>query len=1583
MSGPDVTLASNCTIPAGTYNLSNFTVNSGVTVTFASNTGAGTGVVINVTGDITINGTLSGNGQGYAAGQGAGAGSGSAAGGHGGNGGSSGGNAYGNATAPMTLGSGGGGGAGGGAIKLYAPNGTITVASGASITANGNNGPYCGGAGAGAGGSIWLEGDVLAGSGLVYATGGDGYSGCGGGGGAGGRIALVAYSSTMTTVSGFSRNARGGTGGEAGGAGTIFRNASDFEYGALTIYNSNRSGAYTNQSGNLVQQYDYVAVTASGKYQIPSGYTLTITPGRTLAFSANQPLINVNAGGTLNLPSATFEFSGADVSLGGTLGVVTDLTINDTFWLGDATFSAGLTDLTLKNGAYLQLYTDNQLSLDNFTMESGSTMTTGTNSSSRLYAIDVSADVIDVQAGATIDVDARGYAKNEGYSTYSALDNRGGGHGGNGGNSGTFTYGNVSTPTTMGAGGGGDYAGQGGGAVKLAATTSIAMNGTITADGSGGYAFGSAGSGGGAGGSVWLQAPSLTGSGSISAIGAAGYQGSSGGGGGGGRIALVSTGGSVPSFSSVNARGGSGTSPNSGGAGTIFRKGTGNTYGDLTVSNAGISGGGYTTSTSSDTVQVYDSVAIASGANYRLLSGHSLTVDSGGTFTDSGSPRPSLTINSGGTFNPPSSTFAFTDLDVTHSGSLGIVQDLSLTNSTYNWNSGSFTAGLDDLTLNSGVVLSQNTDNTLSMTGDLVMNSGAELTHGENSTARSYVVDVSAANITVGSGSTVDADYLGYDEEQGPGAYSAADDRGGGHGGYGGNGGTFVYGNVSAPINLGAGGGGAPCGGRGGGAIKLIASGTLDMSGIITADGSPGTCFLNGGGGGAGGSVWLEAASLTGSGSVTANGAQGYQGSDSGGGSGGRVAVISTSGAVPGYSLYARGGSGDSIFSGSAGTIYKKSSSQTYGDLIVENGSADDGYITPPASANETYDSVTVSNYGRYTIPSGYSLTLAPGGALTGSGTAPTLTVDSGGTLNLTESEATGSLNLTNNGALGLNDTLDVSGTFIVDGTVNGNLETMTVKNGGNFIWRTDDQLFSGSELIVESGGTFTQDNTETLVVTTVHVQDGGTITHADNSSSKLAEVNISATNMTVDSGGTVTATGLGFDASTGDGAGGDGTAGGGAGHGDTGGSGYTAGSPLSNGGSAYGVASAPETMGSGGGNDGGSLGGSGGGVIKLTVTGTLTLNGTLVADGSAGTADEAGGGAGGSIWLDNIGILAGTTGTISANGGLGSGDDTDGGGCGAGGRVRIYYTSKTWGGTPTASSGCTGDRSANPGTISDFKNAPTVTGISFTPSVPGEYQTFLVEVDSEFSGGIRKTELYLDGTDPEDLFHTCNTPADPLSTTCSYSMGPLARGSYTITALAYSPSLAYSSSSAVLTVSAITTSNTVTLSRYQASATEVDFELSFYLNGSSTGTLTVELPDFTVTDDTGSGSSACLSGISAPDSDTITATKTDCSGTVTLTGIQLTNPGTVGGYTITWSNDNGSATVYITDDDQVSVTGNIDPTLTFDLDVSVIDADSDDPYAVDLGTLSTSGPSGSDNGTIPSIWIDLSTNASAARPSR
>jgi hypothetical protein len=141
-------------------------------------------------------------------------------------------------------------------------------------------------------------------------------------------------------------------------------------------------------------------------------------------------------------------------------------------------------------------------------------------------------------------------------------------------------------------------------------------------------------------------------------------------------------------------------------------------------------------------------------------------------------------------------------------------------------------------------------------------------------------------------------------------------------------------------------------------------------------------------------------------------------------------------------------------------------------------------------------------------------------------------------------------------------------------------------------------------------------------------------------------------------------------------------------------------------GGAVYDSPTIPADMGSGGGTGGGA-GGMGGGLLRLSVGGSATVNGTLAVNGGAGTAgtgantnsSAGGGGSGGSIHLIANTFLG--AGVITANGGA-AGDDVDGStntaGGGGGGRISLDINSYTQNGFTGSISVAGGARSETAG---------------------------------------------------------------------------------------------------------------------------------------------------------------------------------------------------------------------------------------------------------------------------------------------
>lgn len=115
-------------------------------------------------------------------------------------------------------------------------------------------------------------------------------------------------------------------------------------------------------------------------------------------------------------------------------------------------------------------------------------------------------------------------------------------------------------------------------------------------------------------------------------------------------------------------------------------------------------------------------------------------------------------------------------------------------------------------------------------------------------------------------------------------------------GGYGGRGGSpadrfltstdsAAYGSFAEQLSPGSPGGGTGAG-NGGGAIYILASASVIIDGILSADGGDATSNA---GGGSGGAVFIDANMIKGYGTISVRGGNGK--SDGGGGGGGRVSL--------------------------------------------------------------------------------------------------------------------------------------------------------------------------------------------------------------------------------------------------------------------------------------------------------------------------------------------------------------------------------------------------------------------------------------------------------------------------------------------------------------------------------------------------------------------------------------------------------------------------------------------------------------------------------------------------------------------
>ena len=529
---------------------------------------------------------------------------------------------------PATMGSGGvngyhsgSGGTGGGLIILNAGSGDFVLAG--TITAKAAT--ATGDSSGGAGGGIKLTGTNFSGSGSINVSGGDIlppaslFTGGGGGG-----CVLVDYTgaNTMTPT----LTLKGGKGGEYGrkiantntdayfggsGLALIRKNGAG---GTLYANNAGNTGALTLQSDNL--SIDTLSVS-NGAYLQTNGKSLTLTQSLPDSSAYVYGVIEVNGSTTFTTPLSANVFS---------IGTKTDLI----YHRGATWTSSSSVDLAVSGIFDQRDFTAalSALSLRSLSITSTGVVTHGKNPSStqsHVLKIDASNN-INVQASGQINVDRKGHASGllaggSGFTGYGAgpgvytLDRNvyqvyvsGAGHGGAGGSGrggiwpGGSAYCSISSPATLGSGGG-YYAngnqtadatlapysnpnpspspaiaipydtfsdpwlyglgGDGGGLVILT-SPSITVNGKISANGGTATNIGSSNGGGsgGAGGGIYISATNIYGTNSANTFTANGGNASSAGtsgngGGGGGCVRVEATNPSSFTTSAISVTGGS------------------------------------------------------------------------------------------------------------------------------------------------------------------------------------------------------------------------------------------------------------------------------------------------------------------------------------------------------------------------------------------------------------------------------------------------------------------------------------------------------------------------------------------------------------------------------------------------------------------------------------------------------------------------------------------------------------------------------------------------------------------------------------------------------------------------------------------------------------------------------------------------------------------------------------------------------------------------------------------------------------------------------------------------------------------
>jgi hypothetical protein len=984
--------------------------------------------------------------------------------------------------------------------------------------------------------------------------------------------------------------------------------------------------------------------------------------------------------------------------------------------------------------------------------------------------LDIAAHVT-VAAGTAIDVSARGYAPRQGpgAGASNASDGGGGGHGGYGGAgasaAGGASYGSALAPTDLGSGGGEETnvpnGGPGGGAVHLVVSGTLTLDGIIVADGRDGLGSSSHDNGGGAGGSIWLEVSTLAGVGTLRANGGAGTNGTVGGGGGGGRIAVYAanstfTGSATacPAEGYRNGGGGSALMDLGPGAAQLTLDGCGiaesdsalqatpaipadlhvrNTArllhaGDLTITgDLRVADTGTITHPGAEPAGVTLSV----DGDIQIAAGGQVDVSGRGYPSEQGPGAGGSTAESGGGagYGGPGGNASSISGGATY-GSLTQPTDLG---SGGGWEVGVGTKGGAG-----GGALKVVATGTLNVNGQILAN-------GRNGTGSTFYDNGG------GSGGSVWLD-VGTLTGNGTIAANGGNAGGGAAGGGGGGGRVAIYADTDAFAGT-----VTTCAGTGyqnGGtgtqfymtdlqtglvmdncgvasidtdlagattidgdvvvrnAARLTLTGTLAITGDLTIEDAGTLTHPAAALGGASISITGDAAiEVGGQMNVTGRGYPPRQGPGAGQ-----------------SSSHSGGGAGHG---GPGGDSPVNSGGATYGSFTepVTLGSGG-GEETDVAHGGNGGGALHVSVGGTFTID---GAVLANGGSGTGS-TSQDNGGGAGGSLWLTANALNGSGTIAangGNGGGGASGGGGGGGRIAIHAGADAFTGTVTAccgsgyENGGTGTIFYDTDVHTA--LLLDNCGTTAKDtdlaeathvggdlrvrNQARLAVTNPLQIDGSIFVDADghvtHPATQLlgAELTV-AGDVTVALGGTISVSQRGYAPRNGPGAGQSTTSSGaGGGYGGRGGNGAT-----TTGGQVYGSTARPADLGSGGGaeTDGGGNGGAGGGRLRMSIAGTLTVDGTIRADGGNGsgsTSADHGGGAGGSIWIDVDRVVG--TGSITANGGSAGGGS--GGGGGGGGRVAVYCCDIQMPSGQFTATGADGYQNGADGTVLFGSNAITI----------------------------------------------------------------------------------------------------------------------------------------------------------------------------------------------------------------------------------------------------------------------------------
>ncbi len=826
-----------------------------------------------------------------------------------------------------------------------------------------------------------------------------------------------------------------------------------------------------------------------------------------------------------------------------------------------------------------------------------------------------------IETGGEIDVSGLGL---------SSQDSRYGGHGGYS-SSGIAGYGLARTPVTLG--GSGDPAIHGGGAIIIEIAGILDLSGSLRANGG-------TGSSSGAGGSIWVETDQLIGNGDIQANGGESCgSGSYCASGSGGRVALYTA--ETSYYGTWSAAAGD-QATRFGGPGTIYVENTSTGYNELIINNHDQPGKQAILTDPAATIWPFDKITLIHNGDLELHDPQD-TLQLDAVVGDR-----TARIFAHGTIAAPS----FTDLVdfglyIYADGMLSMASDVTVRGqglTVYGTLDGINNLIISDETgQNSIVRLAATGHSSGQLPGvyrfDTVTVYTAQRLELESNLDTGSGVTLLAENIAVDPLGKITADGLGYNHANpGPGAGTNVESLsgGGGHGGFGGGaGGGQAYGSVLEPVTPGSAGASndLEVGGAGGGAIKIVVTGTLRLDGLLSANG-----LEIEGGGGAGGSLWVIAQTIYGTGVINANGGNGFNQYFDGSGAGGRIAVYFNDGSLD-VSLEAAGGAdGDS---GGAGTIYVEHAGVHR--LIVDNQDRDGppAAITDPEATVWAFDQIELLNQGNLELMDSDDSILLTADNMQGDGTGQLYFIQN---FEYTLAELQGFGFYVAEGA-----TLTLPAEFTVRGTrltVYG-----TLAGASDLTLAAFDDV--NSQVRLSAAGQSARQEPAAYVFNSILIEAGQTLELAGNPLNGNG-VSLFANEITV--AGHLSADEMGFTPEN-NGAGAATAYEGGGGHGGAGGG--------TGGGIAYGIPETPTTLGSAGFS---TSSGNGGGAMYLAITSTLDIpgGGLVSTNGSSATAFAHGGSAGGSIWITATMVTG--AGSIWATGGTGVSA-----GSGGGGRIAIY----------------------------------------------------------------------------------------------------------------------------------------------------------------------------------------------------------------------------------------------------------------------------------------------------------------------